>query len=146
MGFKSALNYITTTQKWICISAKGREYGRWKRVHLKREIEMETLKHCAIWKISNGGIEIFTGWREKPAQRLTWSFIPHPPASSPSVWWMPSCFPSVIFLLCFMMSGYKVRTKARYPCSRCLSKSFKMLSWHPRHYLLINREYEVSHL
>lgn len=98
---------------------------------------------------------------EKPAQRVTWSFIPNPPLlptpalpppphpqSSPSVWWMLSCFPSVIFLCCFMMSGFKSQNKSPLSCSRrrCLSKSFKLLWWHHRRFLLINRDWETSHL
>lgn len=97
---------------------------------------------------------------EKPAQRVTWSFIPNPPLlptpalppphpqSSPSVWWMLSRFPSVIFLCCFMMSGFKSQNKSPLSCSRrrCLSKSFKLLWWHHRRFLLINRDWETSHL
>lgn len=95
---------------------------------------------------------------EKPAQRATWSFIPSnlppspplfplPPRSSPSMWWMLFCFPQVIFLCCFM-SGFKSQNKSLLSCSRhcCLSESFKSLWWHHRHFLLINRDREASHL
>lgn len=41
-------------------------------MHLKKKIETETLKGCAIWKIGNDGIEnTYLVEEEKPAQRAT---------------------------------------------------------------------------